>query len=55
MPWVPPGKWMPIGQYRTAPLPIRPIPAVPIKGSSTKKVMKRIADKKSPGLNNQAA
>jgi hypothetical protein len=53
--WVSPGKWMPIGQYRTAPLPMKPIPLVPKKGSSTQAVLKRIADKKSPGLNNQPA
>ena len=46
MPWVSPGKWITIGQYRTAPLPIKPIPPEAKKGSSTKKVLKLIANKK---------
>lgn len=43
MVWTSPGIWISIGQYRTAPLPIRPI-APPIKkGSSTRKVLSLIA------------
>lgn len=44
--WVPPERWVIIGQYRTAPLPIKPIPPVPKKGSSTKKVLKLIVKNK---------
>uniref|UniRef100_A0A6C0ANX9 Uncharacterized protein n=1 Tax=viral metagenome TaxID=1070528 RepID=A0A6C0ANX9_9ZZZZ len=47
MTWISPGKWTPIGQYRTAPLPITPIPPLPKPGSSTRLVLKLIADKKS--------
>lgn len=46
MVWTSPGKWITIGQYRTAPLPIRPIPQVPKMGLSTKKVLKLIANNK---------
>jgi hypothetical protein len=43
MVWISPGNWFTIGQYRTAPLPIKPI-APPIKkGSSTRKVLALIA------------
>lgn len=43
MPWISPEKWITIGQYRTAPLPIRPINPLPKKGSSTRKVLALIA------------
>jgi hypothetical protein len=46
MGWIPPERWVIIGQYRTAPLPIKPIPPVPKMGASTKKVLKLITDKK---------
>jgi hypothetical protein len=44
MPWISPGNWITIGQYRTAPLPIRPIAPPVKKGSSTKKVLELIAN-----------
>jgi hypothetical protein len=47
MPWVPPARWVVIAQYRVIPLPIRPIPTVPKKGSSTRAVLTMIANKKS--------
>lgn len=52
MPWVPPARWVVIAQYRVIPLPIRPVPPVPKKGSSTRKVLRMIAKKKS-GLNKE--
>lgn len=44
MPWISPEKWITIGQYRTAPLPIRPIVAPTKKGSSTRKILELIAN-----------
>ena len=47
MPWVPLHRWVVIAQYRNIPLPIRPVPPVPKRGASTRKVLQMIAKKKS--------
>ena len=39
--------WITIGQYRNIPLPIRPVPPLPKKGSSTRVVLAMITKKKS--------
>ena len=53
MPWIPPERWVVISPYRNIPLPIKPVPPVPKKGSSTRKVLAMIAKKKS-GLKKEA-
>jgi hypothetical protein len=47
MPWIPPARWVVIAQYRVIPLPIRPIPPLPKKGSSTRAVLAMITKNKS--------
>ncbi len=53
MPWIPPERWVVISPYRNIPLPIKPVPPVPKKGASTRKVLGLIAKKKS-GLKKEA-
>ena len=47
MPWIPPERWVVIGQYTNIPLPIKPVPPLPKRGASTRKVLGLIAKKKS--------
>ena len=53
MPWIPPERWVVISSYRNIPLPIKPVPPLPKRGSSTRKVLAMIAKKKS-GLKKEA-
>jgi hypothetical protein len=47
MPWIPPERWVVISSYRNIPLPIKPVPPLPKRGASTRKVLELIAKKKS--------
>jgi hypothetical protein len=53
MPWIPPERWVVISSYRNIPLPIKPVPPLPKRSSSTRKVLGLIAKKKS-GLKKEA-